>query len=551
MQKFAGISPVTLFFNSAILMSGEWKSVRAESSTISGKLIALFLLFLVLFLIPGIKVKSEHNDKFVSFLLILDQGSGYEELENWLTDIRFNNFTFAVCGALEADNYWLDNSTRLNTLKNYGKLIPVTLYMASMTPNERVKIVDSLFNTWTTKVGYSPKGFFDFQPDTYTANYLEEKNVSYVVGYCFDQYAIDWMTERGGWQLPYFAHHGNVLRPNNVQSQGIVVFPHLTWDWSASFTETHHLCTHPLALQTVFDGNMTSAETYFQNLIDNTLEACEPLGLVSVQFEWVWAGIDGGIKDYAKIWIKNLLATKPVRFWTYEDIAGWFKANYALTPDYSVNFVSPYNNEKIEWYYCQTFRIARINGNVVSYVKYDVQADSPFLASSLRPDFASPWSLGNCIDTSLSFTIDALGGGLYRNPVLNTPFPFEGQLSQFPATYRTSNSPDSFFLLVLLTSSAFLAVTILLLHKRSTAANYMTLRKSRTVFSKVKRFLTRNPWAVLFAGFLTLFLTSAVLLVQGNSALANIVALCAFSLLATEVVLQVIFVIRRGKGGSI
>lgn len=516
----------------------------------SGKPIALFLLFLALFLIPSIKVEAEHNDKFVSFLLILDQGSGYEELENWLTDIRFNNFTFAVCGALEAENYWLDNSTRLNTLKNYGKLIPVTLYMASMTPNERAKIVDSLFNIWTTKVGYSPKGFFDFQPDTYTANYLEEKNVSYVVGYCFDQYAIDWMTERGGWQLPYFAHHGNVLRPNSVQSQGIVVFPHLTWDWSASFTATHHLCTHPLALQAVFNGNMTSAETYFQNLIDNTLEACEPLGLVSVQFEWVWAGIDGGIKDYAKIWIKNLLATKPVRFWTYEDIARWFKANYALTPDYSVNFVSPYNNEKIEWYYCQTFRIARINGNVVSYVKYDVQADSPFLTSSLRPDFASPWSLGNCIDTSLSLTIDALGGGLYRSPVADIAFPYEGQLSQFPTHYRTTNLLDLLVLPMLLISFTFLTAIALFLRRRSTATNRTPLGKSTTTFLKVKRFLRKNLWTVLFAGFLTLFLTSAVLLVQGNSALANIVALCAFSLLVTDVVLQVILVIRRGKDGS-
>jgi len=510
---------------------------------------ALFLSFLALFFMPSIKIEAEPNTKFVSFLLILDQGSGYEELGRWLTDIGFNNFTFAVCGALEARNYWLDNSTRLNTLKNYGKLIPATLYMASMTPNERAKIVDDLISTWITKVGYSPKGFFDFQPDTYTANYLEEKNVSYVVGYCFDQYAIDWMTERGGWQLPYYAHHSNVLRPNDVESHGIVVFPHLCWDWSASFTTTHLLCTHPLPLKNVFNDNMTKAETYFQDLIDSGLGASEPLGLVSVQFEWVWAGINGGMKDYAKNWIKNLLATKSVEFWTYEDIATWFKANYALTPAYSVNFVSPYNNEKIEWYYCRKFRIARANGNVVSYVEYNAQADDIFL-TSFKPNFFSTSFPGNCIDTSLSFTIDALGGGLYRNPVLNTPFPFEGQLSQFPATYRTSNSPDSFFLLVLLTSSAFLAVTILLLHMRSTAANYMTLRKSRTVFSKVKRFLTKNLWTVLFAGFLTLFLTSAVLLVQGNSALANIVALCAFSLLVTDVVLQVILVIRRGKDGS-
>lgn len=52
---------------------------------------------------------------------------------------------------------------------------------------------------------------FDFQPDTYTVNYCETKNMTYVTGYCFDQYAVDWMTERGGWQSPYYASHDHIL----------------------------------------------------------------------------------------------------------------------------------------------------------------------------------------------------------------------------------------------------------------------------------------------------------------------------------------------------
>lgn len=519
--------------------------MKIESSTMARKPFALFLSFLTLFFMPSIKIEAEPNTKFVSFLLILDQGSGYEELGRWLTDIGFNNFTFAVCGALEARNYWLDNSTRLNTLKNYGKLIPATLYMASMTPNERAKIVDDLISTWITKVGYSPKGFFDFQPDTYTANYLEEKNVSYVVGYCFDQYAIDWMTERGGWQLPYYAHHSNVLRPNDVESRGIVVFPHLSWDWSASFTATHMLCTHPLALKTAFDGNMTKAETYFQDLIDTGLGASEPLGLVSVQFEWVWAGINGGMKDYAKNWIKNLLATKSVEFWTYEDIATWFKANYALTPAYSVNFVSPYNNEKIEWYYCRKFRIARANGNVVSYVEYNAQADDVFLTSSFKPNFFSTSFPGNCIDTSLSFTIDAFGGGSYRSPIVNTPYPYEGKLSEFPQYYQARNLANSCVLLYLFTCLVFLAIIVVFLYVRSSAKRHAPLETLSITFSRVKRSLVRNPLTVLFLAFVTLLLTCAALLIHGDSALASTVAPYAFGLLVTEVSLQVILLLRR------
>lgn len=75
--------------------------MKIESSTMARKPFALFLSFLALFFMPSIKIEAEPNTKFVSFLLILDQGSGYEELGRWLTDIGFNNFTFAVCGALE------------------------------------------------------------------------------------------------------------------------------------------------------------------------------------------------------------------------------------------------------------------------------------------------------------------------------------------------------------------------------------------------------------------------------------------------------------------
>jgi hypothetical protein len=514
------------------------------------KLFSLFLFFLALSFVPSVGVKAGPSTKFVSFLLVLDQGSGYEELDSWLSGVGFNNFAFAVCGVLDAENYWLGNSTRLSTLKNYGKLIPVALYLASMSPCERMAIVDDVISTWISKVGYSPKGFFDFQPDTYTVNYLEQRNVSYVVGYCFDQYAIDWMTERGGWQLPYYAHHNNALRPNDVESHGIVVFPHLCWDWSASFTATHMLCTHPLALKNIFDGNMTTSGIYFRDLIDADLEACEPLGLVSVQFEWVWAGINGGIKDYAKNWIRNLLATRSAKFWNYEDIVTWFNANCASTPAYSVNFVSPYSNERIEWYYCQKFRIARVNGNIVSYVEYNAQMDDVFLASSFEPNFFSASVPDNCIDTSLNFTIDVLGGGKYRSPVVNTPYPFGGKLSEFPQYYQTRNLEDAYLLPYLFAFLAFLGATVVFLYMRPTTMRHATIETLGVAFSKAKRSLMRNPLMILFLVFVALLLTCAALLIHGDLALANTVALCAYGLLVTEVSLQLIFLLTHRERDS-
>lgn len=499
-----------------------------------------------MFVLPTTNINTESEPGFVSFLLILDQSSGFEELETWLADVDFGNFTFAICGGLRTDNYWLDNSTRLNTLKRYGKTIPVTSFMASMLPVERESIIEQLIENWIVKVGYSPKGFFDFQPDTYTLDFMAGKNVSYVVGYCFDQYSTDWMSERGGWQLPYYAHHDHALKPN-MNSSGLVVFPHLCWDWSASFTVTHQLCTHPLGLKEAFNENMTRAETYFYDLIDGTLDACDPFGFVSVQYEWCWAGITGGISDYARNWTKNLLNTRPYIFWTYEDTATWFRTNYAKTPDYSVDFVSPYNNDRIEWFYCQTFRVARANGKVVSYVQYDEQGDDSFLTSFATVDFSSPATPRNCIDTSLNFTIDALGGGLYRNPITDDAVAFKDKLKEFPQHY---GGEIAVYVSPLLPILAVLIMAVaLILHARFKEWEHVRCEALRIVLRGAKGFLAEYAGAVFVVGFQVLFLTAACLLIRGDPALASEVATYAYYLLGLGIALQAVLFM-KGKRES-
>jgi hypothetical protein len=209
----------------------------------------------------------------------------------------------------------------------------------------------------------------DFIPDTYTSQYLLTRGVEYYQGYCFDQYNVDRMTMRGGFQMPYYANSTNILCPSTSVG-GMVILPHSTWDWVDSFTVSHNLQLHPMNLINQFNGNVSIAKNYFLKMIDNSFVNSSPFGYVTVQFEWSWCS-QGGDAPYALDWIQTLLSEKSsYKYWTFEDTVNWFKTNYDQTPTYRINFTSPYDGQQIEWYYDQHSRIARIGDNVVSYVNY-------------------------------------------------------------------------------------------------------------------------------------------------------------------------------------
>ena len=64
---------------------------------------------------------------------------------------------------------------------------------------------------------------------------------------------------------------------------------------------------------------------------------------------------------------------------------------------------------------------------------------------------------------------------------------------------------------------------------------------------RIERYLRENPGAFFIIGFQILLLTCAGLLIQGNSALANEVAVYAYYLLVAGVVLQLISFLRHKK----
>src|SRR3990170_1978945 len=420
---------------------------------------------------PASQPNSVTPTKIVSLSIIIDEANHFDELADWLRDLNFRNFTFVVVeGTTNA--YILENATRLNTLKQYGEIIPRLSFMQGYKPSNRILNANFTLNEFAEALGYVPKGIMDFIPDTYTARYLLARGVEYYQGYAFDQYNIDRMSMRGGFQMPYYANSSNILCPNPATG-GMVVVPHSTWDWAASFTVSHNLQLHPLNLMNMkYHGNQ-AAKAYFLNMLDNSLAGSSPFGYVTIQFEWSWSYRDGDVSQVLD-WIQTLLSARPsYRYLTFEDTVDWFKAKYEQTPTYRINFTSPYDGTRIEWYYSLSSRVARSGSSVVSYVDYADQQPDKYLKNHSPILWASPPSPTNSIDNSLSFKIDALGGGYLRAPVSSESVPYDGDLASFGTYYAELVSANN------QAEQTFAFGSVLFVASGSIAAVFVIIRRKR------------------------------------------------------------------------
>jgi hypothetical protein len=210
-------------------------------------LIAIIVIMLLVPLLSSCNASATTTMRNVSISIELDPLT-YDDFITWIQPHaqNFSNFTIIVMQDNDTFDWFLKNQTRVNQLTTIGEVIPGTGYLQRLPPQDRISFVNDTLQSWRDHVGYVPSGFFMFQPDTLIINFLKSQNVSYFLGYCFDQYQIDWMSMRGGWQLPYYASQINALMPENQTEGGVVVLPWLTWDWRDSFTVSHNYDTHPV-----------------------------------------------------------------------------------------------------------------------------------------------------------------------------------------------------------------------------------------------------------------------------------------------------------------
>jgi len=387
------------------------------------------------------------NAKVVSISIIIESPEYFDQLYSWLQNVGYTHFTFVI-DCYYAYDYILHNATRVNILKSYGELIPRLPYMQQNTTAQREAWINSVTSDWKTYVGYVPKGIMDFVPDTFSANYAASLGYTYIQGYCQDQWAVDAISEIGGWQEPYYASSSNILVPDNSsQSTGLVVLPHATADWIDSYTVWQGLQLHPMNVMQQYDNNTAKAEAYFYALTNDTLLDCAPVSLANIQFEWNYC-VNYNDTTIVANWLTGLIDHTAIsaqyQLMDYTDFVTWFRSAYPANPTYRVDFTSPYNSsDSIEWYWSTQYRVARVNGNVVSFVDYTIQAPDKYLTQVGYVNWAGPMQSDpdNCIDDSLFVTIAALGGGVMRYPAIKSQeFAYSGDLADFASTYYSART---------------------------------------------------------------------------------------------------------------
>jgi hypothetical protein len=361
----------------------------------------------------------------------------FEAFTQWIQPYPyFHNFTFLL-NPDHGYSWALANQTRLDFLTSLGELVPAVYFAIQKNmPEERKTILDKILNEWKNYTHQVPEGVFMHQPDTYSLNYLRSQGVNYTMGYCFDQYNVDFMTERGGWQLPYYASSRHALAPENQTAGGMLVLPWLTWDWIDSFT-----LSHMFQSETWQCAKSSNSSQYVIDLLETNANACQPFSYGAFSFDFDWYYGNGAIHNATKV-LNHLLAS-PYTKMSCGNFSKWFKAAYPDTPTYNVDFTSPNSGTQIEWFYSQTYRIAKVNGQIVSFVEYGRQQIDPYYSAAAQINWTKEaGDPENCIDNSLNFTVDALGGGVFRPLPKDSPIWFDGLIENFPIYYCTPITPE-------------------------------------------------------------------------------------------------------------
>lgn len=395
----------------------------------------LALLFITLFSVLQLPIyaKADYKSKIVNIGLIFynPEVKRSEEIINWVSQFNFNKWNFICEAGLTR------NQTLIDFFRSHGNIVglpTIPFNQGIVPPQERTERFDSMYNSFLS-VGIKLDGFFLFQADTLTLNRAYDKGMSFYAGYCFEQYAIDHMTMRGGWQLPYYHSHEHALKPAK-DNKGLVVFPHLTWDWISSLTVSHELNTHILNAYDICDRNQTRTLEYVKGLIDANLNMVEPFGYATVMFEWDWL-MSLGLGDFAANFLRMLIDEYSSYAQTYQETTEWFRAKYLKTPTYHFKFESNFDGQQIEWYYDLNCRIAKVGNKIKSYIEFqgqiDVWRNHYWL---VEEENINPNDPANCADYSLSFLIDDLGGGNFRSVAKGGSVAYDRDLESFPVYLR-------------------------------------------------------------------------------------------------------------------
>ncbi len=105
------------------------------------------------------------------------------------------------------------------------------IFLSGYKPENRIRLVDSLFNDFKESFGYFPRSVGAWHVDAYSARYMREKYGVTGVLICADQFGTDSYQIWGGWWgVPFYPSKYNILTP--AQEKGNKLDLVVSW-WAA------------------------------------------------------------------------------------------------------------------------------------------------------------------------------------------------------------------------------------------------------------------------------------------------------------------------------
>jgi len=320
-----------------------------------------------------------------------------------------------------------------------GMMIPELSFMQTLPPTRRSRIVIDRWNLFKSVVGEYPAGLFAFQLDTYTLNYVKDSHkVEFAIGNVWDQVNMDFISSRGAYSFPYYASRRNAMVPaRSIEDASVLVMQ----PFAISLTNVYHYNNNHLVDLLTHGGNTDEFKYLSLNY---------PFFIpFFLELDWLLALDDQHMTQaFVEVysWVfKNFEVVTPLAF------AEIFGRSFPTTPEYHVFFKASNNPAfpntaglTIEWLMNPDVRIARVDGRVISALRYKQQTFDAFLATSKTIDFDGS-RFGedptNIINLDLAFDIDALWQYEYGRRTLKdtSGATFDGDLHDFYGSKAVAN----------------------------------------------------------------------------------------------------------------
>jgi len=236
------------------------------------------------------------------------------------------------------------------------------IFLSGYRPEERIKLIDKVFQKFKEIFGYYPKSVGAWHIDAYSAGYMRQKYGVTGVLICADQFGTDGYQIWGGWWgVPYYPSKYNILMPAQTLKNklDIVVFQWAARDPSEGYGGSVEESTYSVQVNDYLRHGL--GVNYFQKVSDIYL------GNQANQFSQLTVGLEND-NDWEKIGesfalqleeVKRRVLSSELKVLTMADFSNWYRQNFIISPPHQIG----------EWLMSPSFRVGLVEKDNQTIVK--------------------------------------------------------------------------------------------------------------------------------------------------------------------------------------